>query len=529
MTKNIYLKNNVMTEPLINQWYAWLLLYHPATAGLVMNNSQLKIMRSYLKSPKMHKEAVNTPSLLGGPFIDHQAEKAFQIEQLLKKIEEQHADLLSMADDLKSLNSLLIDEAKGEAMLSFYARVPDSLKGFVELVYDLNSQPSLRIIESLLYRSDFFKKSMQSVMLSLVDKDHRPFALSTPRLQKPGKLPLDFTFDDERLDYLYQLKTQADSFENVVNRLQLSSEQQELFKDFVTEKSPCNEDRNYIKDDVRIRYFGHACILLQSKGVSILVDPVISYDYDTELFRYTYADLPDSIDYVLFTHAHQDHLMFEHLLQLRHKVKTVIVPKSNGGRLQDPCLKTFFKSFGYKDVRELSEMESLPIEIGEIIGVPFLGEHGDLDIRGKLAFVVRINGKQVMFAADSNNLEPLLYHHVAKQLGKINILFIGMECDGAPLSWVYGSILLNPLARKFDQSRRLDGSNFDKAKQLVEVFNCNQVYVYAMGQEPWLNYVMCVKHEADSAPIVDSDKLVNYCNEQGITSERLFGSKELVL
>ena len=50
--------------------------------------------------------------------------------------------------------------------------------------------------------------------------------------------------------------------------------------------------------------------------------------------RYTYADLPETIDYVLITHNHQDHCMFETLLQLRHRIKNIIVPKNNGGGLK---------------------------------------------------------------------------------------------------------------------------------------------------------------------------------------------------
>jgi hypothetical protein len=37
---------------------------------------------------------------------------------------------------------------------SSYERVPDLLRGYVELVYDLHSRPLLRLVESLLYRSD---------------------------------------------------------------------------------------------------------------------------------------------------------------------------------------------------------------------------------------------------------------------------------------------------------------------------------------------------------------------------------------
>ena len=67
--------------------------------------------------------------------------------------------------------------------------------------------------------------------------------------------------------------------------------------------------------------------------MSILLDPVLSYTYDSDISRYTYEDLPDVIDYVLITHNHQDHILFETLLQLRHRIRHIVVPRNGGGAL----------------------------------------------------------------------------------------------------------------------------------------------------------------------------------------------------
>jgi hypothetical protein len=55
------------------------------------------------------------------------------------------------------------------------------------------------------------------------------------------------------------------------------------------------------------------------------------------------------------------------------------------------------------------------------------------------------------------------------------------------------------------------------------------VSVYAMGQEPWLNYVMSIKYTEQSRPIVESNRLINECHARGMTAERLFGEKEILL
>jgi len=103
-----------------------------------------------------------------------------------------------------------------------------------------------------------------------------------------------------------------------------------------------------------------------------------------------------------------------------------------------------------------------------------------------------------------------------------------MECDGAALSWVYGPLLTKPLDMRMDQSRRLSGSNYERGIGLVNQFNFKEVYVYAMGQEPWLNYVMCTRYTEESNPIVASNKIVADCKSRGIAAERLFGHKEMI-
>ena len=278
----------------------------------------------------------------------------------------------------------------------------------------------------------------------------------------------------------------------------------------------------------RWRYFGHACILVETASTSILLDPVLSYTYESDISRYTYADLPDVIDYALITHNHQDHIMFETMLQLRHKVRNIVVPRNNGS-LQDPSLKLLLQTLNFDNVIELDEMEQITTDSGSIVGLPFFGEHADLDIRTKLAYRVEVDGQILVFAADSCNVEPYVYRHIQEILGDIDVLFLGMECDGAPLTWVYGPLLTQPLERKKDQGRRLAGSNYERGIGIVDSLHPKEVYVYAMGQEPWLNYVMTRKYTEDSNPIKASNRLIEDCTGRGMPAERLFGEREILL
>ena len=55
--QNLYLKQNVLVEPLFNQWFAWPYLIAPATAAMYVENWHIKIMRSFIAAPQIHISA----------------------------------------------------------------------------------------------------------------------------------------------------------------------------------------------------------------------------------------------------------------------------------------------------------------------------------------------------------------------------------------------------------------------------------------------------------------------------------------
>lgn len=526
--ESLYLRPNVQVEPLIDHWYAWPHLIPPATAARNITERHLKIMDSYINAPMIHANAVKNPKMLGGPFIDYGGKRVDEIKALRERIKRDRALLLELSAALEALDAMLRESARGYSLHPLYEKVPEILRGYVELVYDLNGHPSFRLIEPLLYKSRFYDRSQQSVMLSTISSDDRPFVLSTPRLESDDSLHLRVPFESPLIDDLFKLKSLPRPWDQIREMLQVQDSQAGVLSSLLTSDPP-HPYSPYKGPGVRWRYFGHACILIESQGVSMLFDPVLSYTYENGISRYTYLDLPDSIDYVLITHDHQDHILFETLLQIRHKVKNIVVPRNNRGHLQDPSLKLLFENCGFKNVIELNELEEIRAGNVCITGLPFLGEHGDLDIHTKMAWLVRIGPHSLLFAADSCNIETRMYEHLHREYGDVDALFLGMECDGAPLSWLYGPLLTQKLERAMDESRRLSGSNYEQGMDIVNCLNCREAYVYAMGQEPWLNYIMSIKYTEQSRPITESNKLINACRERGITAERLFGEKEILL
>ena len=176
----------MVVEPLVDQWYAWSHLISPATAAMNIEGRHLQIMESYVKTPQMHMAAVKNPAMLGGPFIDYPTQRVDDIRKLIERTKQERAEMLLLAQAIKQLSELLRNEATGFALDALYPQVPDPLKGYVELVYDLNNAPAFRFIKPLLYRSRYYNTASQSLMLSIIDQDHRPFILSTPRLEGEG-------------------------------------------------------------------------------------------------------------------------------------------------------------------------------------------------------------------------------------------------------------------------------------------------------------------------------------------------------
>ena len=525
--QNLYLKPNLVIEPLFQRWYAWPHLISPATAAMNITGRHLKIMDSYIQAPQIHAAAVKNPKMLGGPFMDLQGKQVDAVKGLREStITEQH-DMIAFSDAIKSLDRILKEKGKGYSLDDLYDEVPDILKGYVELIYDLNNNPSFRFFESLLYKSIYYNESFQSIALWLTENDERPFCLSTPRINEDKLINLQIPFKDEAIDELSRMKRVPNSFERIKRILNIKKEDEALFRSFFTEETP-KPYKKYDGDKIRMRYFGHACILIETKEISILVDPLISYyGYTSDVSRFSDFHLPDTIDYILITHNHQDHILFETLLPLRHKTKNIIIPTTRSGALQDPNLKLMFENIGFENVYEIDEMETIKFSDCSITGIPFLGEHCDLNIRSKICHHVQVGQFKFLFVADSCNIEPKLYEHIAKITGDVDVIFLGMECDGAPLTWLYGPLLSEELSRDKDQSRRLAGSNYERGMSLVNTFSPKEVYVYAMGQEPWLEFISSIKYTDESNPIIASNNLIKKCTEQGLVAERLFGEKEL--
>jgi L-ascorbate metabolism protein UlaG (beta-lactamase superfamily) len=280
----------------------------------------------------------------------------------------------------------------------------------------------------------------------------------------------------------------------------------------------------HIDGGARIRYFNHACLVLQTPEAAIITDPWVSAD-TSATDRFTHRDLPDHLDLALITHGHQDHVVLETLLALRGRIGTVVVPRSSRGNMADPSLALCLSHLGLPVV-EVDDFSEVEFPGGKVIATPFLGEHADLDIRAKSTYCVRLGGRTIFVGADSSGIDLGLYRYMRGHVGRVDMAFLGMECAGAPLTWLYQGLLTIPVTKKMSDSRTLSGSNADQAAGIISELGASEAYVYAMGEESWLGHVMATSYNDDSYQLKQAREFMTWCADHGIKSDHLLGQHE---
>jgi L-ascorbate metabolism protein UlaG (beta-lactamase superfamily) len=524
MPTEVVLRDDVAVEPLVAGWYAWLHALSPLTSALLAEQVHLPILRSYVSGPSVHARAVADPKFRGGPFVDVAGDRSADVSELIARTERAAgADAVRALFDLEEL---LESDAAGSSLRSFYDRVPAPLRGLVELTYDRGQRASVQVLEAQLYRSPLHRPEDQRVDLFVTDDDRRPFVLSTPRLDDASRCRIDLPFADPRWDDLFAsrakprpLEALRDLFSGVMEPSGAAFET--LFAPAVGAPAAAAN-----VDEVRVRYFGHACVLIETPQTSILVDPLLPARPSDD-GRFAWPELPPRIDFCLITHGHPDHFVFEALLQLRHRIETIVVPRNATGSIEDPSLKLALRELGFGSILEVDEYERLRFADGEILPVPFVGEHADLRIRAKSCYLVRVGARRILLAADAAPETPEVIDGIVEETGPVDTLFLGMECDGAPLTWLYGHLFAGPVDRSDSLSRRLSGSDARLAWEWTRRCGASQVYVYAMGFEPWTQHIMATTFKPEGKQATEMALFTQRCTEAGVRAEVLSTSREL--
>jgi L-ascorbate metabolism protein UlaG (beta-lactamase superfamily) len=518
-----YLKSSVITEALVDRFYAWFHTVAPVQAAMNLAFVQVPLLESYLQNPQVHIAATSNPELRGGFFVGIEEARKSEVGDLIATIKRDRAGMLAFAAAVAEGAELLRESAAGFDLPPLYPKLPTALNGLVELAYDAGNQPSMHFLEPVVYKSAMHDEARQSVQLSLDRGVERPFILSTPRLPSPDALDLPLPFRHPGLEELAKARIRPTTAARLREALELDDAQAAALGRLLDSRPSLNADR-HIEAGGRIRYFGHACLVLQTPQGAVVTDPFISTD-NTAGDRYTLDDLPDHIDLVLITHGHQDHIVLETLLQLRGRVGAVVAPRSSRGSICDPSIGAYLSHIGMPVV-EVDDFDEVTFPGGKVTATPFLGEHGDLDIRAKSTYWVELAGKKTFIGADSSGIDPAVYRYVREDLGRADMAFLGMECDGAPVTWLYQAILTATLPKKMSKSRQLSGSNAAQAAAIITELGAENAYVYAMGEESWQGHVMATSYNEDSYQLKQIEEFLGWCAGHGIAAEHLFNKRE---
>ncbi|MGH3168339.1 MAG: MBL fold metallo-hydrolase, partial [Trebonia sp.] len=343
-TEQCYVKSNMIIEALADRFYAWFHTVAPVQAAMNLATVQVPLIESYLRNPQMHVAATGNPELRGGFFVGVEEARKDELGDLLTTIKRDRAAMLAFAAAVTEGAELVRQSAAGFDLPPLYPKLPAPLNGLVELAYDAGNQPSIHFLEPLVYKSAVYDEARQSVQLSLDRGTERPFILSTPRLPSPDALDLPLPFRHPGLEELAMARIRPTTPARLREALELDDARAATLARLLSPRPSLNPDR-HIQAGGRIRYFGHACLVLQTPQGAVVTDPFISTD-STPGDRYTLDDLPDHIDLVLITHGHQDHIVLETLLQLRGRIGAVVTPRSSKGSICDPSIGACLSRIG---------------------------------------------------------------------------------------------------------------------------------------------------------------------------------------
>jgi L-ascorbate metabolism protein UlaG (beta-lactamase superfamily) len=518
-----FLRPDAIIEPLVDGFYAWVHTVAPVPAAMNLAFTQVPLLESYLQSPMVHINASRNLELRGGFFVGIEETRSGEVRDLLASIKRDRAEILDFAAAVAEAEELVRTSATGFDLTPLYPKLPSALSGLVEIAYDTSNQPAVRFIEPLVYQSSVYTEDRQSVQLSLETGVERPFILSTPRLSSPDVLDLRIPFRHPGLEELFRSRVHGTTMSRLREMLELDNDEAAALGRLLAEQPDLSDDR-HIDGGARIRYFNHACLVLQTPEAAIITDPWVSADASAT-DRFTYRDLPDHLDLALITHGHQDHIVLETLLALRGRIGTVVVPRSSRGNMADPSLALYLSHLGLPVV-EVDDFSEVEFPGGKVIATPFLGEHADLDIRAKSTYCVRLGGRTIFVGADSSGIDPGLYRYVRGHVGQVDMAFLGMECAGAPLTWLYQGLFTKPVTKKMSDSRTLSGSNAEQAAAIMTELGASEAYVYAMGEESWLGHVMATSYNEDSYQLKQVAEFMTWCADHGIKSDHLLGQHE---
>jgi hypothetical protein len=163
---------------------------------------------------------------------------------------------------------------------------------------------------------------------------------------------------------------------------------------------------------MEITYICHACLLIKVNNVKILTDPwLVGPTFANNHFIFPKPKLtPEDIgvvDFIYFSHGHEDHLQIESIERLNKKNKNshIIIPDFSESWVEDDL-----KKLGFSKINKISNHASLELKKNLQIKM-FINDLGDIDS----SILIKNNKNEVFFQTDN-----LMSKEEAIYIGKNN-------------------------------------------------------------------------------------------------------------
>jgi L-ascorbate metabolism protein UlaG (beta-lactamase superfamily) len=250
-------------------------------------------------------------------------------------------------------------------------------------------------------------------------------------------------------------------------------------------------------DETTIIWFGHSSVLISTRGKNILVDPVFSSRPSPVQFAgsksyagtsvYNAQDLP-SLDVIIITHDHYDHLDYQTILGLREKAALFCVPLGVGHHLEHWGIPN-------EKIAEFDWWDSKTIlDTMQLISTParhFSGRGFTRDKTLWSSYVLQTGSHNIFLGGDSGYDEA--FSEIGAKYGPFDIALL--ECGQYDVKWP--KIHMMP-------EETVQASIDLKAKVLMPIHWGK----FTLGLHPWTEPVERALNAADSLNVTVTTPLI---------------------
>ena len=259
----------------------------------------------------------------------------------------------------------------------------------------------------------------------------------------------------------------------------------------------------FITQQTQLTWLGHAAVLIQAGGHSILVDPLFHAQRDVNEKCPDPRRMP-KIDAVLITHGDNDHLSPSALSHLPVSTPIYFPAVRPPPPPHQVDMEGMLRVLGFRNLRPLEPFTKINLGPFNIESLPFDGEDWGLE-QAQLTYLVEGPNLSVFLSADS--LGPReTYQYLAHK--SVDVAFMGISGSAEPLvgppGFGYGNFYAQwiPADRRDNFVRHTAGPK--ESAEFCKIFNPRFAFGYAAGGgSPWMRteYADYGSHETFAAEL----------------------------